>query len=30
MTHLLYFLIAIEAGLIGFKFYSNIIGVWRA
>jgi hypothetical protein len=30
MTNLLYFLVAVEAGLIGFKLYSNIIGVWRA
>jgi hypothetical protein len=30
MTHLLYFLIAIEAGLIGFKFYSGLLSVVRA
>jgi len=30
MTNLLYFLVAVEAGLIGFKLYSGLLSVVRA
>jgi len=30
MTHLLYFLVAVEAGLLGFKLYSGLLSVVRA